>query len=821
MSRPLDVAIVGLAGVYPSAPNASAFWRNICAKVDAISDAGPEWAGPYFDPDSDDDDRIYTTRGGFLRELAQVDPLEIGLMPAIAAGADPDHLIALKCARDALRDAGYLDKGFDGDRAGVIVARGTYGNRGFASMLARGLFLDQMMDVVRELRPDFSAQEVRALHRDLRKQLPPYGGEVVGLLTPNAIAGVIANRLNLMGPSYIVDAACASSLIAINAAAQEIASGRCDLMLAGGTQVQTPAMLYIQFTQISALSRGQLRPFQKGADGTLLGEGCGMLVLKRLDHAERDGDRIYAVIKGIGVSSDGKAKGLLAPRLEGEVLAMRRAYDSSGIDPLTVDLIEAHGTGTAIGDKTEIEALTEIFGGRGAGPQIAISAVKSMIGHCLPATGTASMIKTALALHHKVLPPMLCDEPDPALHLERTPLYINNQTRPWVHGGQTPRRAGVNAFGFGGINAHVVLEEYVPAPSKTQLSVLITPESGEVFLLAADRRERLVELARTALARLDGPQALTLAEVARAASAHAVGTHRLAIVCDNLTELHKKLGGALDRLAQADVAPFRTRNGVHYGHGHAAGKLCLLFPGEGSQYPDMLRDLALRFPQVREGFDFIEDAARRRGSRSRAALLYAAPTGYDDAQRSELEGELQAMDVGAESVFAASLALQRLYDDLGLQFDAMLGHSTGENTALTACGVRRYASTDELAEAVQVVHGLYRQLDAEGRIVQGTLLSVGGLDATMRADLLGGKQGMQLAMDNCPNQIVLFGTPEDAERLREQLSAQGAICQALPFGRAYHTPLFKPMADAFRDYFRDLEFGPGRVPLYSARSGAP
>jgi acyl transferase domain-containing protein/phosphopantetheinyl transferase (holo-ACP synthase) len=821
VSTPLDVAIVGLAGVYPSAPDASAFWRNICAKVDAISDAGPEWAGPYFDPDSDDDDRIYTTKGGFLRELAQVDPLEIGLMPAVAAGADPDHLIALKCARDALRDAGYLDKAFDGERAGVIVARGTYGNRGFASMLTRGFFLDQMMDAVRQLRPDFSAQEIRTLHRDLRKQLPPYGGDVVGLLTPNAIAGVIANRLNLMGPSYIVDAACASSLIAINAAAQEIASGRCDMMLAGGTQVQTPAMLYIQFTQISALARGQLRPFQKGADGTLLGEGCGMLVLKRLDHAERDGDRIYAVIKGIGVSSDGKAKGLLAPRLEGEVLAMRRAYGSSGIDPLTVDLIEAHGTGTAIGDKTEIEALTEIFGGRGAGPQIAISAVKSMIGHCLPATGTASMIKTALALHHKVLPPMLCDEPDPALHLERTPLYINNQTRPWVHGGQTPRRAGVNAFGFGGINAHVVLEEYVPASTTTQVSVLNTPESGEVFLLAADSRERLVELAQTALARLKGPAPLSLPGLVRAASAHAVGTHRLAIVCDNLAELQKKLGSALDKLAPADAAPFRTRNGVHYGHGPAAGKLCLLFPGEGSQYPDMLRDLALRFPQVREGFDFIEDAARRRGSRSRAALLYPAPTGYDDAQRAELEDALQAMDVGAESVFAASLALQRLYDDLDLQFDAMLGHSTGENTALTACGVRRYASTDELAEAVQVVHGLYRQLDAEGRIVQGTLLSVGGLDAAMRAAVLDGDHGLQLAMDNCPNQLVLFGTPDAAERLREQLSAQGAICQALPFGRAYHTPLFKPMADAFRDYFRDLEFGPGRVPLYSARSGAP
>ncbi|MES0872718.1 beta-ketoacyl synthase N-terminal-like domain-containing protein [Sinimarinibacterium thermocellulolyticum] len=822
MARPLDIAIIGLAGVYPGAKDARAFWQNICAKVDAISEAPADWVGPYFEPGTNADDRIYTTRGGFLHELAHVDPLEVGLMPSVAAGADPDHLLALKLARDALADAGYAQgKGIDGSRAGVVIARGTYGNRGLASMLARGFFMDQMMDVIRQLRPDFTEAEIRALQTDLKKQLPPYGGDFVGVLTPNVIAGLIANRLDFMGPSYIVDAACASALIALDQAVQELTSGRCDLMLCGGTQAQTPPQLFIQFCQIQALSRDRLRPFQKGADGTLLGEGSGMLVLKRLADAEAAGDRIYAVIKGIGTASDGKAKGLLAPRLEGEVLALRRAYESSGIDPLTVDLIEAHGTGTVVGDKTEIEALTEVFGARGRGPKIAISAVKSMIGHCLPATGTASLIKTALALHHKVLPPMLCDEPDPALNLERTPLYINNQTRPWVHGGETPRRAGVNAFGFGGINAHVVLEEYVPALAKTQVGVLNTPESGEVFLLAADSRDRLVELAQAALAQLDAALPLTPAEVARAASAHTRGAHRLAIVCDGAADLRKKLGSALDKLASADAAPFKTRNGVYYGHGQAPGKLCLLFPGEGSQYPDMLRELALRFPQVRAGFDFIEDAARRRGSRSRAALVYPAPTGYDAAQRAELEAALQTMDVGAESVFAASLALQRLYDDLALHFDAMLGHSTGENTALTASGVRRYASTDELAEAVQAVHGLYRRLDAEGRIVHGTLLSVGGLDEAMRAELLAGDHGLQLAMDNCPNQLVLFGTPEAAERLREQLSAQGAICQALAFGRAYHTPLFKPMADAFRDYFRALDFGPGRVPLYSARSCAP
>lgn len=821
MSAPLDVAIIGVAGVYPKAANAQAFWHNICAKVDAITEAGPEWAGNYFDPDSSDSDRIYTTRGGFLGELAQVDPLDIGLMPALAAGADPDHLIALKMARDAIADAGYAKRSFNNERTGVIVARGTYGNRGFASMLTRGFFLEQMMQVIRQLRPDFSATEVRELQRAMLKQLPPYGGDMVGLLTPNAIAGVIANRLDLMGPNYIVDAACASSLIAVSQAAQEIASGRCDTMLVGGTQVQTPAMLYIQFSQINALTRGQLRPFSKGSDGTLLGEGSGMMMLKRLDLAEAHGDRIYAVIKGTGIASDGKAKGFLTPRLEGEILAMQRAYESCGIDPLTLDLIEAHGTGTALGDKTEIEALQAIYGARGAGPQIALSAVKSMIGHCLPGTATASMIKTAFALHHKVLPPMLCGEPDPALHLERTPFYLNTETRPWIHGGKHPRRAGVNAFGFGGINAHVVLEEYRPRATGAVAvpQVLTSDDGGELLLLAAESHAQLLTLARAVQTQLNAAKPAALAAICKAAAQHSQGAHRLAIPCTNAADLAKKLDAALDKLSAG--AAFKTRNGVQYSVAATPGKVVLLFPGEGSQYPDMLRDLALRFAQVREGFDFIEQAAHARGSRSRAARLYPAPTGYSSDQRQALEADLHSMDIGAESVFSASLALLKLYDDLGLQFDAMLGHSTGENTALTASGVRHYDSPEALAEAVQVLHQFFERLDADGQIVQGTLLSVGGLDAATRAELLAGVDGMQLAMDNCPNQLVLFGAPEAAEKLRARLAAQGAICQPLPFGRAYHTPLFKPMADAFRSYFKDLEFTPGRVPLYSACSVAP
>ena len=827
MSRTLDIAIVGLAGCYAGARDLRAYWQNILDKVDAVAEAGPEWAGPYLDVENcaRRNDRIYTTMGGFLRDMVEVDPAEFGVMPSTAEGGDPDHLLALKHARDALADAGYLKAPFNRERAGIVLGRGTYTNRGQTNVLFHGLFVDQAMDIVRKLRPDLSAAELDELRAGFKSQLPPYSGEMVGPLTPNVITGQIANRLDLMGPNYIVDAACASSLIAVNQAVEELVSGRCDLMLTGGVHAQTPPQLYIQFCQIQALSRGRLRPFQKGANGTLLGEGVGVMVLKRLEDAERDGDRVYAVIKGIGIASDGKAKGLLTPRLEVEVLALKRAYESSGIDPATLGLIEAHGTGTAVGDRTEIQALTTVFGPRGGKlPDIALGSVKSMISHCLPAAGSASMLKTALALHHKVLPPMLCEEPDPDLALERTPFYINNEARPWIHGAEHPRRAGVNAFGFGGINAHVVLEEY-RKPLRTQVSVLHAPGGSELVVFAADSAAALGESAARILARLRGPQPPGLAEVAKAAAAQAGGEHRLALVCSSAADLMTKLEQAAAKLSRPDAAPFKTRSGMYYGRGPAPGRVCFLYPGEGSQYPEMLADLCLQFPQVRDWFDFIETAARRRGSASRAAVLYPPPTALDAGARKELEQQLYDMDVAAELVFAASMGLQSLLDELGLHPDAMLGHSTGENTALTVCGVRRIGRREEIAEAVGELNRIFRELDQAGRIGQGALLTVGALRPEARRGLLArlAQSGSRvlLAMDNCPNQVVLYGAAADIQALREELAAEGAVCSELPFGRPYHTAQFKPVAEAYRAYYEQLDFGPGRAQLYSACSAAP
>ena len=823
MSPPLDIAIVGMAGCYPGAGNVRRYWQNILDKVDAVAEAEPDWIGPYYEANTSAGDRIYTTRGGFLRDLARVDPTAYGVMPSLAAGSDPDHLLALHYAGEALADAGYLKRDFNRERAGVILGRGTYGNRALASTMSRNLFLDQAMAMVQALRPDFSGADLVRLKDAFKAQLPPFQAEHIGVLTPNVIAGLICNRFDLMGPSSIVDAACASSLIALEQAVQELVSGRCDLMITGGIHAHTPPQIFIQFCRINALSRGQLRPFQQGADGTLLGEGLGLLVLKRRTDAERDGDRIYALIRGIGTASDGRAKGLLAPRLEGEVLALRRAYQSSGIDPRSVALIEAHGTGTAVGDATEIAALSQVFGEGRKPAQIGISAVKSMIGHCMPASGSAALIKSALALHHRVLPPMLCEQPDPALGLDKTPFYILNETRPWIHGGgcggADPRRAGVNAFGFGGINSHVILEEYRPARA-VQAQVLHRPGGGELLLLAADSAAAL----RERIAQLRGHLVVTdaeLAVVAKASAAQAKGEYRLALVAANADDALAKLDTALEKLGDGSKS-FKTRNGIHYGFGAAPGKLCFLFPGEGSQYPGMLADLATQWPALRDWFDVIEQGATEREAPSRAQALFPPPTGLDADARKALEAQLYEGDTAAESVFAASLGLQSFYDALGLVPQAMLGHSTGENTALSAWCDSHRSNRSQVIAAIREVNARYAALEAQGRIAQGTLLTVGALDAQSRAALLADLGGMVVAMDNCPNQLVLFGTAEQAETVRTRLSPLGAICATLPFGRAYHTPLFAPMAEAIRAYYPTLRLEPREgIALYSACTVAP
>jgi acyl transferase domain-containing protein len=547
-----DVAIVGMACIFPGAATLREYWENIVAKVDATSDPPEEWeAELFYDPSSHENDRIYCKRGGYLGDLATFDPVKYGVMPSSIDGGEPDQFLALRVAHEALADAGYLDRPVNRERVGVIIGRGTYINRGFTTVLQHGLVVDRVLEILRQLHPEHSEGELSRIKRELKDSLPPFNAEMAPALVPNMMSGRIANRLDLMGPNYTVDAACASSLVAVDLAIQDLRSGRADLVLAGGVHASTPAPILQIFCQLGALSRrGQLRPFDADADGTLLGEGLGFLVLKRLGTAEADGDRIHAVLKGVGISSDGRALGLLAPRREGEELALRRAYADAGVDPASVGLVEAHGTGIPLGDEAEVQALTSVFGTErwGEGQWCALGSVKSMISHLIPAAGIAGMIKVALALYHKVLPATLhAENPNPALELHKTPFYLNTETRPWVHGHQTPRRAGVNAFGFGGINGHAILEEHRGVDDPAASSYQQRWDTEVCIVEAADRDDLVADCRR-----LHGSLSESTAElkdVAATLNLRSPGPCRLGLVASSVSDLVEKLGRAAERLS--------------------------------------------------------------------------------------------------------------------------------------------------------------------------------------------------------------------------------------------------------------------------------
>jgi len=818
MSRPdpnEPIAIVGMDCIFPKAPDREAFWKNILDKVDAVDDAPADWHGDLFlDPDSSENDRVYTTKGGFLGDLATFDPLKHGVMPTAIDGGEPDQFLALEVAARCIEDAEFALRPVAGDRVAVILGRGTYINRGFTSVVQHGIMIDRFLDVLKKLHPETEADELAAVKKELKSSLPPFNAEIAPALVPNLVTGRISNRLDFQGANYIIDAACASSLIAMERGMADLRSGLCDMAIVGGVHASTPAPIYQIFCQLEALSKkGSIKPFSAEADGTLLGEGVGILAIKRLSDAEAAGDKIYALMRGVGVASDGRGLGILAPRIEGEALALRRAYDESGVDPKSVGLVEAHGTATSVGDKTEVEALADQFGGRASdAPECALGAVKSMIGHCIPASGSAGLIKTAMALYHRTLPPTLLDTPNPDLKIEDTPFYLNTEARPWIHGASTPRRAGVNAFGFGGINAHAVMEEYTGAPQPKPL----LNRSSEVILLDAADSDAL-------LAKIDHvTEALAAPGVALGALATQVnaqseqGQWRLGVVAADVDDAVAKLTKVADRI-KAGKTKLKDRKGAYLSSKPLAlngGKVAFMFPGEGSQHIGMLREVMLHHPEMRDWFDLV-DGAFADHPRALVPSQVIYPPSYVAA-----EGDsLWRMDIGPEAIFAANQSVAALYSKIGLQADMLVGHSTGEYSALYAAGVTRREDPAQLQSEMRALNDAYEVMAADGAIAEGALIAVGAVPADKLNEKLAEREDVYLAMDNCPNQKVIAAYTPEARDWAEKLAGElGGFGEALPFERAYHSPAFAEFSKRLESFLSGMEISAPELPVYSCLS---
>lgn len=808
MGNHTPVAVVGLGALLPGADGVGPFWRNVVSGRDLITEI-PEthWRiEDYYDPDPAAPDRTYGRRGAFL-DPVDFEPLTHGVPPNALPGTDTSQSLALVAAVAALQDAtgGDLDR-LDRERTAVIL--GTSVLELYGTMTSR-MQRPQWLAALREsgVSEDL-AQTV--CDRIAARYVPWQEATFPGLLS-NVVAGRIANRLDLHGTNHVTDAACASSFAALRTAVNELALGQADVVLTGGVDTLNDISMYMCFAKTSALSEsGDCRPFSAGADGTMLGEGLAMFVLKRLADAERDGDRVYAVLRGIGSSSDGRGTAIYAPAAAGQVRALRRAYEQAGYGPESVDLVEAHGTGTRAGDAAEFAALREVFAetGRTDGPWCALGSVKSQIGHTKAAAGAVGLLKAVLAVHHKVLPPTIkVDRPNPVLGIESSPLYLNTRARPWVRDAGAPRRAAVSSFGFGGSNFHVTIEEYTG--EHTPRRYRDTPT--ELLVLGAPDLEHLGGLLDALEASDESLEVLTRRSQEDFDPSARV---RLAIVATGKDDLAAKAaairarasgGGTGDIGADVCLATEPA----------AAGPIAFLFPGQGSQYVGMGADLAMAFPAARA----VWDAARavRLTDRPLDRVVFPPPA-FDEDTRAGHEATLTATEWAQPALGAVSLATMAVLDACGVRADRMAGHSFGELTALHAAGV---VEASALLRMARRRGEAMRDAAARPGAPDGLMLAV---RATLPriAPYLGanGHRQVWLANDNGPEQVVLSGSAEAVAAVADRLRADSVHTTPLHTATAFHTPLMAAARAELAAFLDSVPFAPPRLPVYGNADAA-
>ena len=796
-------AIIGIGCMFPKAVDLASYWQNIQDGRDCISETPATHWKPedYFDEDASTPDKTYGRRGGFL-DAIDFDPLEFGISPRDMEATDTTQLLGLSVAKEALRDAGYPADEANFDKQRVSVVLGVTGTLELVIPLGARLGHPIWRRALHDAGVDPATTD------DVVKRI---GESYVGWqensfpgLLGNVAAGRIANRLDLHGTNCVVDAACASSLSAMHLAMLELQTGRSDMVITGGLDTFNNIFMFMCFSKTPALSpTGNCKPFAQDGDGTILGEGLGLIVLKRLEDAERDGDRIYAVIRGIGSSSDGKGDAVYTPSSDGQARALRAAYEAAGVDPRTVELIEAHGTGTKIGDAVEVGGLKMVYGELATNqkPWCALGSVKSMIGHTKAAAGAAGVIKAAMSLYRGTLPPTIkVEQPTDAALPGTTPFYVNTEKRPWLRNG-SPRRAGVSAFGFGGSNFHCVLEEYQGAAEtvdwdgRTQILAFSGPDRDaiahqlESFEAIEDWRE-------------------LRARAADLRAAFDAGASCRLLVVEERKRATRLLGTARELLQSERASDWSSPQGIYFGSS-PKGKVAALFPGQGSQYPNMLRDLACQFPIARETLTAADEAFGTDHRLSEHIYPHAA---FDNATRDRQRLDLQSTDVAQPAIGAVSLAALRILESFGFTFDAAAGHSYGELTALQAAG--RLDSN-----AFHLLSKLRGKLMAKGEGDRGSMLAVTADRETIDAFVQQHDLDLVVANRNAPEQMVLSGATSEIERAEELLRADNFTAMRLVVAAAFHSPFVAEAAEPFAQAIANIELGPGNQPVFANTTG--
>jgi acyl transferase domain-containing protein/NAD(P)H-dependent flavin oxidoreductase YrpB (nitropropane dioxygenase family)/NAD(P)-dependent dehydrogenase (short-subunit alcohol dehydrogenase family) len=756
--KALDVAIIGMACIYPGAKNIDEFWGNILAGKDCVTEVPDErWNKElYYDGASTDGNKTPSKWGGFIPRI-DFDPVAFGIPPQSLAAIDPTQLLSLLVAKQALENAGYAD--CDGEDVSVII--GAEGGNDLANNYGfRSLYRQYLGEMPAELD--------NALPKLTEDSFP-------GVLA-NVISGRITNRLNLGGRNYTVDAACASSLAAIDLACQELILEKSDMVLAGAADLHNGINDYLMFSSTHALSKtGRCATFDAAADGIALGEGVAMIVLKRLADAKRDGDTIYAVIKGVGGSSDGKSLGLTAPRKAGQIKALERAYEQSGVSPASLGLVEAHGTGTVVGDKTELSAISDMLIQSGAiTGQAHLGSVKTQIGHTKCAAGMAGLIKATLSVYHGVKPP--------TLHIKNPNSYYNESTSPFLFNTEAgiwmddKRLAGVSAFGFGGTNFHAVIEN---ADSQPVVSTSSWP--AELFVFRGNLQATLTLL--------ENNDTLSLKDIAYSLAVKNDLPVQLCIVANSREDLMLKIALALSGATAKEI----------YVTQPLAGKVAFLFPGQGSQRINMARELFVAFPVMRRLL---------KNNPAYEKILFPNAV-FSDSAASLQKERIKDTRVAQPLLGVVDLAIAGLLKELGMQPDMVAGHSYGELPALCFAGVFAEDQLIPLSEkrAKAILDAI---VDDKGVMVAVNFSSSSELSAIAKEE-----NGVYAVNHNSPLQWVLAGTTADMERFMEQLKQLKISYKQLEVACAFHSPLLSASKALYKTAISNVAFSSPAIPVWS------
>lgn len=772
--KPLDVAIIGMECIFPDAKNLEEYWRNIILGKDSVTEVPDErWNKElYYHPDSNEADVSHSKWGGFIPKI-DFDPLAFGIPPQSLAAIEPTQLLTLLVAKRAMEDAGYGEKYINRENISVII--GAEGGNDLANSYSfRGYY----------------KQVFGELHEEVKEAFPHTTEDSFPGILANVIAGRITNRLDLGGRNFTVDAACASSLAAIDLACQELVLGKSDMVLAGGADLHNGINDYLMFSSTHALSRkGRCATFDSEADGIALGEGVAILVLKRYEDAMRDGDRIYSVIKGVGGSSDGKALGLTAPRKIGQVRALERAYTQAGISPASVGLIEAHGTGTVVGDRTELSALTNLFSRSGAIPaQTHLGSVKTQIGHTKCAAGLAGLIKASLAVYHGVKPP--------TLHLQQPNAYYNPQTSPFafhVESGlwtEKNRYAGISAFGFGGTNFHTVIANH----PKQDDSIALSSWPSELFVFRGETYEEAKNQLIQVKSLLEINDGISLKNIAYSLAVGSEKPIQLSIVADTSEHLIMNIELVLAGIENKDTYTVNKKE----------GKIAFLFPGQGSQRINMARDLFVAFPEMRRLIDSYPELEN---------VVFPSAT-FDEAVLKQQKETIKDTRLAQPLLGMVDLALAKFLQSLGIVPDMLAGHSYGELPALCFAGVFEEEKLVELS--IQRAQSI---LDSVEGGDPGSMIAVSATKEKLQPVLAQVKDCYPVNY-NAPAQCVVAGTTESINKLLEVLREERISAKKLEVACAFHSPLLAKSKDLYKAVLQDVSFSEMQIPVWSNTTAA-